>query len=101
MWRFDIPACGLTFLALVLSLFMLSSSTPRFGTRVCSGTTLAASILATLLTTLIFLFDVIFVAVVRNRLNDELDGQVKATWGTGVRIDFLFGVASPVAKELL
>ncbi|KAL5490299.1 hypothetical protein ACEPAI_5132 [Sanghuangporus weigelae] len=76
-------ACGLAFLALILAIFMLSSSTPRLGTRVCSGATLAASILSALLTTIVFLIDVIFVAVVRNKLNDEFDGQVRATWGTG------------------
>ena len=68
---------------------MLSSSKPRFGTRVCSGATLAASILAAVLTTIVFLIDVIFVAVVRDKLNDEFDGQVRATWGSGVSL-FLY-----------
>ncbi|EJD05831.1 pali-domain-containing protein [Fomitiporia mediterranea MF3/22] len=76
-------ACGLTFLALALSIFMITSSTPRFGTRVRSGATLVASIFAALFTTIIFLVDVIFVAVVRNKLNDEFHGQIRATWGSG------------------
>ena len=50
----------------------------------CSGITFAISLLAAVLTTIVFLVDVIFVSVVRHMLNDGTDGRVKATWGVGV-----------------
>lgn len=77
-------ACGLTFLAFVLSLFMLVRRGPDVRSRMCSGITLAASILAAVLTTIVFLIDVIFVAVVRQKLNVDTNGEVKATWGVAV-----------------
>ena len=63
---------------------MLVRYRPDVRSRVCSGITLAISLLAAVLTTIVFLIDVIFVAVVRHKLNDDTDGQVKATWGVGV-----------------
>lgn len=81
-----ILACGLTFLALVLSLFMLARTDAR--TRICSGLTLGASILAAVLTTIVFLIDVIFVAVARHKISDATNGDVRATWGAGVCLLF-------------
>ena len=77
-------ACGLTFVAFVLSLFMLVRSAPHLRSRLCSGFTLAMSILAAVVTTVVFLIDVIFVAVVRNKIKNSTDGDVTATWGVGV-----------------
>lgn len=77
-------ACGLTFLAFFLSVFMLVRSGPHLRSRVCSGFTLAAAVLAAVVTTVVFLVDVIFVAIVRKKLRDETDGDVNATWGVGV-----------------
>ncbi|KAI0636834.1 hypothetical protein C8Q77DRAFT_527199 [Trametes polyzona] len=53
-------ACALAFLALLASLFI------------------------TMIATIIFLLDVIFVAVVRNKINDESHGVLKAGWGNAV-----------------
>lgn len=74
----------MTFIALFLSLFMLAR--PGLRERLCSGLTMAASLLAAVVTTLIFLIDVIFVAVVRHKLKNATDGEVAATWGDGVRL---------------
>ena len=75
-------ACGLTFLALVLSLFMLRRTAGT--TRGASLFTLLASLLAALLTTTAFLIDVILVAIVRHRVRKETDGDVSLTWGNAV-----------------
>jgi len=76
-------ACGLTFLAFLTSLFILRW---RGGgsSRVASIFTLVIGLIAALLTTVVFLIDVIMVAVVRNRIRDETDGDVTGTWGNGV-----------------
>ncbi|KAH8117346.1 pali-domain-containing protein [Phellopilus nigrolimitatus] len=74
-------ACGLTFLGLVLSLFILLQPASR--ARLCSSVTLIVSILASVLTTIVFLIDVIFVAVVQHKLKNATKGDVKATWGSG------------------
>ncbi|THH01992.1 hypothetical protein EW145_g6820 [Phellinidium pouzarii] len=70
--------CGLTFVMLVVSLFLLARPTPR---RLCAGLSLSVSILAAAVTTAVFLIDVIFVAVVRDKLDKQTKGGVKATWG--------------------
>ncbi|KAK0459627.1 uncharacterized protein EV420DRAFT_1747302 [Desarmillaria tabescens] len=38
-------------------------------------------IVAAILTTIAFLIDVIVVAIIRHRVNDETDGQLQLTWG--------------------
>ncbi|KAF9264791.1 hypothetical protein L218DRAFT_979476 [Marasmius fiardii PR-910] len=76
-------ACGLTFLTLFVSLFMLrrgSNGTSRFPSLL----TLGIGILTALLTTIVFLIDVIFVAVVRGRVNDRTDGEVTLGYGNAV-----------------
>lgn len=75
-------ACALTFLALILSLFMLRRTAGT--TRGASLLTLLASLLAALVTTAVFLIDVIFVAIVRQRVRKESDGDVTLTWGNAV-----------------
>lgn len=66
---------------------MLVRYRPDARSRLCSGITLAVSILAAVLTTVVFLIDVIFVAVLRHELKDGTNNQVKATWGVGVSLD--------------
>ncbi|KAG7092349.1 hypothetical protein E1B28_008709 [Marasmius oreades] len=76
-------ACGLTFLTLLVSLFMLrrgSNGTSRFPSLL----TLGIGILTALLTTIVFLIDVIFVAVIRGRVNDRTDGEVTLGYGNAV-----------------
>jgi len=75
-------ACGLTFLAFVISLAMLRRGTT--GSRIASTLTLATAGLAALITTIIFLIDVILVAVVRKRVNDHSNGDVTLNWGNAV-----------------
>ncbi|KAJ3742201.1 pali-domain-containing protein [Lentinula detonsa] len=76
-------ACGLTFLTLLVSLFMLRRGSN--GTiRLPSLITLGVGILATLFTTIIFLIDVIVVAVVRNGVKDDTNGVVTLNWGNAV-----------------
>jgi hypothetical protein len=56
----------------------------RGTTRFSSLMTLLASILAAVVTTAVFIIDVVLVAVVRNRIRDETDGRVGLNWGNGV-----------------
>ena len=68
---------------------MLVRYRPDARSRVCSGLTLGMAILAAVVTTIVFLIDVIFVAVARHKIADSTDNQVKATWGVGVSFDLL------------
>ncbi|TDL27367.1 pali-domain-containing protein [Rickenella mellea] len=72
-------ACGLTFLALVFSLMLLRR--PSAGTRISSALTLGMSLLAAFITTIVFLIDVIFVAVVRKDVRKATDGIVTGSYG--------------------
>ncbi len=47
--------------------------------------TLGIGLVAAILTTIAFLIDVIVVAIIRHRVNDETDGQLQLTWGNAVR----------------
>jgi len=74
-------ACGLAFLAFLFSLAMLSR--PSLRERACSALTLAMTVIAAILTTIVFLIDVIAVAVARHKIKNASDGEVTATWGSG------------------
>ncbi|KAJ8078663.1 hypothetical protein PM082_012946 [Marasmius tenuissimus] len=76
-------ACGLTFLSLLVSLFMLRRGS-NGTSRLPSLLTLGIGILTALLTTVVFLIDVIFVAVVRGRINDRTDGAISLDYGNAV-----------------
>ncbi|KIY64240.1 pali-domain-containing protein [Cylindrobasidium torrendii FP15055 ss-10] len=76
-------ACGLAFLTLVLSLFMFRRGDNNTA-RLPSFLTLAVGTLTALVTTAVFLIDVIVVAVLRNKVRDETDGTLTATWGNAV-----------------
>lgn len=83
----SVIACGLTFLALVFSLMLLRR--PSAGTRISSALTLGMSLLAAFITTIVFLIDVIFVAVVRKDVRKDTDGIVTGNYGPVVcRFDF-------------
>ncbi|KZT26306.1 pali-domain-containing protein [Neolentinus lepideus HHB14362 ss-1] len=73
-------ACGLTFLALTTSFAMLRPGTARGA----SILTLIFGLLATLVTTAVFLVDVIMVAVVRTKVHNESDGVIWLTFGNAV-----------------
>jgi len=76
-------ACGLTFLALVLSLFMAKRGQTG-ASRVASFFTLGSSILAALITTIVFFIDVGLVASVRHKVKNDTDGDVTLNWGNAV-----------------
>jgi len=76
-------ACALTFLALLASLFIFRRSTGRVS-RIASLLTVCTGLLAALFTTIVFLIDVIFVAIVRHRINNATDGELNLNWGAAV-----------------
>ncbi|KAI5829202.1 hypothetical protein K523DRAFT_242716 [Schizophyllum commune Tattone D] len=68
-------ACGLTFLAFLVSVLMVCRG--RDGpARLPSICSLLWGIFAAVLTTAVFLIDIIFVAIVRNKVRDKSDDQV-------------------------
>ncbi|THG94594.1 hypothetical protein EW026_g6910 [Hermanssonia centrifuga] len=78
-----IGSCGFTFLALLASLFIIR----RHAVGVSRGAallTLGLGLLSALLTTVIFLIDVILVAIVKTRIKNDTDGDVTGTWGNAV-----------------
>ena len=77
-------ACGITFIALVISLFMLRRGSNGLSARLPSFLTLGFGALAGILTTAVFLIDVIMVAILRSRVRDQTEGQVTAVWGNAV-----------------
>lgn len=84
-------ACAFTFLAFLISLFILrrgSNGTSRLPSLITLGVGLTAAIL----TTIVFLIDVIFVAIVRKRVHDKTDGDLTLNWGNAVRLLVLFSL---------
>ncbi|KAI0831452.1 actin cortical patch SUR7/pH-response regulator pali [Trametes gibbosa] len=77
-------ACALTFLALLASLFITSRRSPYTVSRPAALTTLLVALLAAVIATVIFLLDVIFVAVVRHKINDKSHGILQLSWGNAV-----------------
>ena len=77
-------ACIFTFAALVISLLLLRRRRTDGSARVPSALLLGIGIFTALLTTLVFLIDVILVAVVRQRLNNASDGRLTLNWGNAV-----------------
>ncbi|THU86424.1 pali-domain-containing protein [Dendrothele bispora CBS 962.96] len=73
-------ACALTFVTLLVSLFTFRQAASRLIYLV----TLGVGILAALFSTIVFLIDVILVAVVRNHVNDQTDGDLTLNWGNAV-----------------
>ncbi|KAI9065141.1 pali-domain-containing protein [Trametes sanguinea] len=77
-------ACALTFVALVTSLFITRRHSPDTVSRPAALATMGVALLAAVLTTLSFLLDVIFVAVVRHKVDNEADGVLHLSWGNAV-----------------
>jgi len=75
-------ATGLTFLALLISLFILRRGS-NGTSRLPSLLTLGAGLIAALITTIAFLIDVILVAIARNKVKD-LNEDVSLVWGNAV-----------------
>ncbi|KAF8969969.1 actin cortical patch SUR7/pH-response regulator pali [Flammula alnicola] len=74
---------GLAFLTLLISLFILrrgSNGTSRFPSLITMG----LGSFTAFLTTVVFLIDVILVAVVRKRVRDATDGRITMVWGNAV-----------------
>ncbi|KZP24754.1 pali-domain-containing protein [Athelia psychrophila] len=76
-------ACGLTFLALLMSLFMTKRGQTG-ASRVASLFTLGSGILAALITTIAFFIDVGLVASVRHKVRNDTNGDVTLNWGNAV-----------------
>lgn len=72
-------ACGFAFLTLLTSLCIARR-------RAASFLTLGIGLFAALLTTVVFLIDVIFVAVAKSRVKSETDGLVTGDYGNAVRL---------------
>jgi hypothetical protein len=76
-------ATGLTFIAFLISLFMLRKGA-NGTSRLPSFLTFGVGILAALVTTAAFIANIAIVAIVRNRIRNDLDGAVTMDWGNAV-----------------
>jgi len=76
-------ACALTFITLVVSLSMLRRGYSGTASRVSSVVTLVIASFATTITIIVFLIDVIFVAIVRNKVKDK-SHDLQINWGNAV-----------------
>ncbi|KAF8902043.1 hypothetical protein CPB84DRAFT_1814993 [Gymnopilus junonius] len=76
-------ACGLTFLTLLTSLFILRRGS-NGTSRSPSLLTVVLGNLAAFFTTLVFLIDLIFVAVARKHVHNATHGELDLVWGNSV-----------------
>jgi len=74
---------ALTFVTLLISLFMLRRGS-NGTSRLPSLLALIMGLLTAILTTVVFLIDVILVAVVRNHVHKDTNGALTLTWGNAV-----------------
>ncbi|KAJ6596794.1 pali-domain-containing protein [Mycena vulgaris] len=74
---------ALTFVTLLISLFMLRRGA-NGTSRLPSLLALGMGLLTAVLTTIVFLIDVILVAVVRKHVHNDTDGVLTLTWGSAV-----------------
>ncbi|KAJ7489811.1 pali-domain-containing protein [Mycena galericulata] len=74
---------ALTFVTLLISLFMLRRGS-NGTSRLPSLLALIMGLLTAVLTTVVFLIDVILVAVVRSHVHKDTDGALTLTWGNAV-----------------
>lgn len=78
-------ACGIAFLALATSFIIVRYARSAPGApRALPIIALIVGFLAAVLTTAVFLIDVIFVAVVRKRVESKSDGILTLNWGNAV-----------------
>lgn len=78
-------ACGFSFLTLLAALCIVRWRGAGVS-RGASFLTLGIGLFAALLTTVVFLIDVIFVAIAKHQINHDTDGVVSGTWGNAVRV---------------
>jgi len=76
-------AAGLAFLTLLISIFILRHGS-NGTSRLPSFITLGVGSLTAFVTTLVFLIDVILVAIIRKRVRKATDGEVDLVWGSAV-----------------
>jgi len=74
-------ACGLTFLAMI---FALTIGCRNVVSRVFSAVTMILALLAALLSTIVFVVDIVFVVLTRNRIRDATNGEITLNWGNAV-----------------
>jgi len=74
---------ALTFVTLLISLFMLRRGA-NGTSRLPSLLALGVGLITAVLTTIVFLIDVILVAVVRGKVHKDTDGLLTLTWGNAV-----------------
>jgi len=74
---------ALTFVTLLISLFMLRRGT-NGTSRLPSLFALIIGLVTAILTTVVFLIDVVLVAVVRKHVHNETHGVLTLTWGNAV-----------------
>jgi multisubunit Na+/H+ antiporter MnhC subunit len=74
-------ACGFAFVALVISLIAARPS--RGTTRLSTLLTIFSTLLAAIITTAVFVVDIVLVATVRSKVKDETD-DVDPKWGNAV-----------------
>jgi len=91
-------ACGLTFLALVISLAMHKRGTEG-SSRFASLLTLIIASLTGLITTIVFIIDVAFVASVHNKLKKDTSGDLQLNYGNAVWM--VLGAAVAIWVSLL
>jgi len=76
-------ACGLTFLALIVSLGMAKRGSSG-ASRAASLFLLAVGITAGLITSIIFFIDIGLVASVRSKVKNDTSGDLQLNWGNAV-----------------
>jgi uncharacterized membrane protein YozB (DUF420 family) len=77
-------ACVLTFIALIISISNIWRRKKLSG-RLPYLISLGAILLAAFITTIAFLVDVTFVAVIRKKLSNDTDGDLSLNYGNAVR----------------
>ncbi|KAG8978465.1 hypothetical protein FRC05_010710 [Tulasnella sp. 425] len=92
-------ACAFTFIALLLALlaaFRANVSKSRFPSIAAS----AFGVFAALLTTIVFIVDVVFVSIVKSKLKNHTDGAATANYGAAVWLVLVAALLLWVASVL-
>ncbi|KAI0093599.1 pali-domain-containing protein [Irpex rosettiformis] len=90
--------CALTFVFLVLTLYLLFRRNKIVHARTIPIFILSFGISTPLLSTVVFLIDVILVAVVRSSIKKQTNGAISIVWGNGVWMALGASVALWVAE---
>lgn len=77
-------ACILTFIALVVSLSILRRRNSGTPSRISSILTLGFASLAAIISSIVFLIDVTFIATVHNKVKKDTDNDLELNWGNAV-----------------